>query len=357
MSITRREWLSGVWGSIGALSCGSLAGSSSDPSESKKQDSIKPITGSWISIQFNDKRHMYWNNVTAHYTDEQWQAALDGKTFYDSKLGPKWKIRVDDPIGVLLDAGDRYGVKFFISVEFLTGWHGFDKLNDKGISCKRLEIMNEVAEKYAHHKSFYGWYLATEGVVSPDGFPAAAVEYINTTADESRKITPKARTLFAPYYTYLAAEIDVDRYAKGLEKCDIDIIAYQDEVGCQRMNTEVSARAFAKLREVHDKVQRPKLWADVEAFDWEGPGINVKDSPLVPAPWSRLKKQLGAVSPFVDEIAIYQYQGLLSQPYTFAPAGRSDATTLYIDYVKWLSKVHPESVKADARQAMSRMHL
>ncbi|MBN2376291.1 MAG: hypothetical protein JXD22_07815 [Sedimentisphaerales bacterium] len=162
--------------------------------------------------------------------------------------------------------------------------------------------------------------------------------------------------LFAPYGTNRAAEMDVDTYAKGLEKCEIDIIAYQDEVGCQRMNTEVSARAFAKLRKAHDKVQRPKLWADVETFDWEGPGINVKQSPLVPTTWTRLKNQLAAVSPYVDEIAIYQYQGLLSQPYTTAPAGRSDATTLYIDYVKWLSKLHPECVKASARQAMARLH-
>ncbi|MBN2377001.1 MAG: DUF4434 domain-containing protein [Sedimentisphaerales bacterium] len=212
MSITRREWLSGVGRAVGAFSCGSLAGADIHAAEqvkvpqlndpNKNQVPIKPITGSWISIQWNDKRHLYWNNVTAEYTDEQWQAAvkeaadigikylvllavaLEGKTFYDSKLGPKWKVRAEDPIGQLLDAGDRYGVKFFLSMEFLAGWHDYDKLNDKEITRKRLDIMNEVAEKYARHESFYGWYLAAEGVVSPEGFSTAALEYINTTVSE-----------------------------------------------------------------------------------------------------------------------------------------------------------------------------
>ena len=58
-------------------------------------------------------------------------------------------------------------------------------------------------------------------------------------------------------------------------------------------------------------------------------------SPLIPAPFSRVKEQLAAVSPFVDTILIYQYQGLMNKPGSRAFAGHPDSTRLYSDYVRW----------------------
>ena len=58
-------------------------------------------------------------------------------------------------------------------------------------------------------------------------------------------------------------------------------------------------------------------------------------SPLIPAPFSRVREQLEAVSPFVDTILIYQYQGLMNKPGSRAFAGHPDSTRLYTDYVRW----------------------
>ena len=144
---------------------------------------------------------------------------------------------------------------------------------------------------------------------------------------------PKAKTLIAPYGTNKA--VFDDTFVRQLEDLDVDIIAYQDEVGCLRMTPEQSAVAYEKLRRAHDRVPQRALWADVEVFAWEGPA-NKQTSPLIPAPFDRVRRQLEAVSPFVDKVLIYQYQGLMNNPTSHSFAGHPESAKLYKDYVAWL---------------------
>lgn len=160
---------------------------------------------------------------------------------------------------------------------------------------------------------------------------------------EGRRLKPRSKTLVSPFGTRLA--VGDDKYVKQLERLEADIVAYQDEVGCRRMALQDSARAYAKLRQAHDKVPQRALWADVEVFDWEGPPDQMT-SPLIPAPFERIRKQLEAVSPYVDMVTIYQYQGLFSRPGSKAPSDHPDATRLYRDYVGWLKAEHPEMVNS-----------
>jgi hypothetical protein len=124
----------------------------------------------------------------------------------------------------------------------------------------------------------------------------------------------------------------------------VDIIAYQDEVGCLRMDAAKSAACYERLRRAHDRVPQRALWADVEVFGWEGPA-NKQTSPLIPAPFDRVRAQLEAVSPFVDKVLIYQFQGLMNRPGSRAFAGHPDSGQLYRDYVAWLKQAHPRAVK------------
>ena len=57
-----------------------------------------------------------------------------------------------------------------------------------------------------------------------------------------------------------------------------------------------------------DKAGRAALWADMELFDFEG---DVYRSALVPANIDRLERQLASVSPYCDEILVYQYMGMM----------------------------------------------
>ncbi|MBK9389815.1 MAG: DUF4434 domain-containing protein [Bacteroidetes bacterium] len=93
-----------------------------------------------------------------------WQ--LTGKHFTLPKLLPKHILGCDDPLETVLAAADKYGIKFFISNDFFGEWTNVEMMmKDKGINSLRFKAMNEIAEKYSHHKSFYGWYFPNETAV------------------------------------------------------------------------------------------------------------------------------------------------------------------------------------------------
>ncbi len=317
---------------------------------------VNPIRGSWISVWWDDHRHFYWNDTCLRFTAEQWQTAVKdvadigmeylvllaiakgGKAFYDTPLLPKLEMTCPDPIEAMLTAADRYGIKFFISSDWYGEWD-VQALNDPDRARKRFQMMEEIARRYSHHRCFHGWYWPNEACLLPH-FADIFIAYVNNSSLEARRLTPKAKTLTAPYGTHRA--VCDDAFVRQLERLDVDIIAYQDEVGCLRMGPAESAAAFAKLRAAHDRVPERALWADVETFAWEGTP-NRRTSALIPAPWDRVRSQLEAVSPHVDKILIYQYQGLMNRPGSGAIAGHPDSPRLYLDYVDWLktSRVGP----------------
>ena len=92
---------------------------------------------------------------------------------------------------------------------------------------------------------------------------------------------------------------------------------------------------YANLRKAHDKAGRGALWADMEVFEFEG---DVYRSALIPAEMSRIERQMQSISPYVDEILIYQYQGMFNKPGTKAFCGHPDSIKLYNDYVEFLKR-------------------
>jgi len=136
--------------------------------------------------------------------------------------------------------------------------------------------------------------------------------------------------MIAPYGTRIA--IPDDEYVRQLDTMDVDIVAYQDEVGVRKSKVTETSAFYEGLRKAHNRAQKAKIWADVEVFEFEG---DVYKSALVPASFERVRRQLEAVSPWVDEILIYQYQGMMNKPGSPAFAGAPASTKLYSDYMKW----------------------
>ena len=343
--LPRADFLRLLGAGIAAVSTGA---SSRAAERLRRPAKVKPIKGSWISIWWDDRRHFYWNDACLKYTSEQWALAVreaaaigmeymvllaigkDSKAFYDTPLLPKLRMACENPIEALLAAADKCHIKFFLSSDWFGSWD-YQCLRDPARVQARFQMMGEIARRYGHHRSFYGWYWPNEAALRPY-FTEEFISYVNACSREARQLMPRAKTIIAPYGTHQA--VCDDRFVRQLEQLEVDIVAYQDEVGCLRMNPAQSAVAFEKLRRAHDRVPQRALWADVEMFAWEGPP-NKPSSPLIPAPFSRVKQQLAAVSPFVDEILIYQYQGLMNKPGSQAFAGHPDSTRLYVDYVSW----------------------
>jgi hypothetical protein len=354
--VSRSDFLRLLGAGVAAASLGVAHGA---PRGESKRVRIKPIKGSWISIWWDDRRHFYWNDACLNYTAKQWELGVrevaeigmeylvllaigkDSKAFYDTPLLPKLKMACPNPIEALLAAADKCHVKFFLSSDWFGPWD-YQCLRDPARVRARLQMMGEIAQQYGHHRSFYGWYWPNEAALTPY-FTEDFISYVNACSHEARQLMPRAKTLIAPYGTRQA--VCDDRFVRQLEQLDADIVAYQDEVGCLRMDAAQSAAAFETLRRAHDRVPQRALWADVEVFAWEGPPNN-PGSPLIPAPFARVKQQLAAVSPFVDTILIYQYQGLMNKPGTRAFAGHPDSTRLYTDYVNWLKENSPSILRS-----------
>jgi hypothetical protein len=88
----------------------------------------------------------------------------------------------------------------------------------------------------------------------------------------------------------------------------------------------------AKIKEIA-QVGREYLAKVMESFE---PRPGIYTSPLVPARFERVLRQLGAVSPWVDKILVYQYQGMMNQPGSAACCGSPESAKLYTAYVNWL---------------------
>lgn len=345
VGLNRREFLSNL--SLGAAA---FAIHPVEMMASPMPTETKWITGSWFEIQHHETvEGVDWNPELVRFTAMQWEAkvkeiadigleylvlmatALDYRSFYKSKIYPQWKLACDDPLEAALSAADKYKVKFFIGAGFFGDFDSDAIITDPIAEKNRLRSIEEVARIYGHHPSFYGWYWPAEAFINPRYAPEF-IRYVNTNSRLARQMKPEAKIMIAPYGTRVA--IPDDEYVRQLDAMDVDIVAYQDEVGVRKSKVTETSAFFEGLRKAHDRSQKAKIWADVEIFEFEN---EVYKSALMPAPFDRVVKQLEAVSPWVDQILVYQYQGMMNKPDSSAFAGCQASTRLYSDYVNWLA--------------------
>jgi len=346
--MNRRNFLS----TLGAGSA--MMGGFPNTAESVPEASaIKPIAGSWFEFQHHATvEGVDWNPACADFSCEQWDAkvkeisdmgmeylvlmatALYGRAFFSTNIFPPWRLACADPMESVLTAGDKYGVKFFIGGGFYGDWASPKIVADPVAARKRLQAIEQLAQLYGHHKSFYGWYWPNEAFIDRY-YSEEFIRYVNTCSRLARRLTPRAKILIAPYGTRVA--VPDDKYVKQLESLEVDVVAYQDEVGVQKSTPAETPAFYEGLRKAHDRAQRAAIWADVEIFRFEGA---VYKSALLPAPFSRVRLQLEAVSPWVEKILVYQYQGMMNKPGSAAFCGSPASTKLYTAYAGWLQVPH-----------------
>ena len=307
----------------------------------------KPIVGTWFEFwHHNIAEGKYWNPICRHFTAEQWEAKVDEiasvgmkyivllatgigyddsfECYFHTDLAPFADMACKDPIGALLKAADRNGIKVFVSTGFYGNWtHTMENMTSPEVTARAFKAMEQLWAQYGSHESFYGWYYPDETCI--DGhFHPAFLEYVNRYSARARKIAPGTKTLIAPYGTNIL-KADAE-YVEQLKNLDVDIVAYQDEIGVRKSKPEDTAAYYRALREAHDAAGRSALWADMEVFQFEA---QVYRSALLPATMERVERQIESIAPYVDEILCYQYQGMFNRPGTIAYCGHPDSVRFY----------------------------
>lgn len=322
------------------------------PTISRSQ-SVKPITGSFINLTYQDVRNKYMNPQYFDNTDPQmWRAkvrelhamgmeylvflavANDEKSFYPSKLMPwAYPKEKQSPVDAIMDEAARLNMKVFMSI----GWakDQDDDIRDAKIRNRQLAMMKELVTLYGKHKALYGWYLPVEDCICPV-FAEHAVQAVNELTKEARSLTPGKKILISPYGL---SQSDFNRadYEQQLAKLKVDIIAYQDEVGCVREPFPIVnlKKNWKKLRDIHNRLHI-ELWANVESFTWEK-APNDRTSALIPAAFPRLLSQMAAASEApVDRIISFSVCGIIDDPRSSYQLGQPVwSHQVYNEYMAW----------------------
>lgn len=299
----------------------------------------------------NTAEGKYFNPALDSFTESDWRqkvceiaeikmeyiiimaTALFDHCYFDSEVFPRADIPCADPIEAVLDEADKLGIKVFLGNGFYGDWTkpGVNITSEEVLN-RTFRAMDELAKKYSHHESFYGWYFPDEVCIILH-FSKKFINYVNLCSKRCREITPGRKTLIAPYGTNLT--LTNSYYVDALASLDVDFIAYQDEIGVQKTRVWQSERIFARLKKAHDKAGRAALWADIELFKFEG---MVYKSALLPADFSRIQRQIENVSPYVDKIIGYQYTGLMNPKGSPSFAGHESSAKFYEEYCEYLKK-------------------
>ena len=312
------------------------------------------IGGTWFEFFHHSKvEGAYWNAACRSFTEAQWRQKIQEI----SGLGMKYLVLLcsslayDDhaesyfaggpypfpenmicknPIEILLDEADRQELRVFMSCGFYGNWtHTYENMKSLEVRNRAFTAMDELYSQFGRHRSFFGWYLPDETGLDENGFPAFFIDYVNTYHAKIRELNPSLPLLIAPYGVSRVQASE--SFVAQLEQLDCDFVAYQDGVGVRHSALEKVSEYFSALNAAHKKASRSRIWADVELFAFEG---EVYHSPLIPAPIQRVEQQLSAVAPYVEEILVYQYQGMMNPPNSPAFLEHPDSCALYQEYSK-----------------------
>jgi hypothetical protein len=281
--------------------------------------------GSSKSVSYYQTLFQRANNLGMKYILIS-HVAVNGNALYYSDIFPRASGLTHDMVETVLSLADSYGMKVFVG----NGYFNENKAVFTNTESK--QAMTEIAAKYSHHASFYGWYHSVERSLSSDGTWGYSWIY-KEMGNFARQITPNAKIMIAPYGTrYYNGNTQL---ASQLAASVVDIVAYQDEVGVQRATPEQTRETFARLRALHDTIPSVALWADVEVFDFNPYYSPTRD-------FDRFKSQLESVAPYVDQIIIWELDG---------PFGYVREQAFYDNYIGYLNSISTPDTTPPSRVA------
>lgn len=317
------------------------------------QKVVQPITGTFVTLQFQDLRNKYMNPPDVDQTTEFWDTKLKeyantglqfiiiqfvanrGKAFYPSKIMPHaYPEGTISPVDAIMTASNKYGFNVILGA----GW-AYDQYDNpaKQLTLDRIkQIMEELNELYHHDPSFYGWYIPAEADLSQIITSKTMVKDINSLTVAAKKIAPNKKVMISPYGIW-NADIYDRRFAQQIKKLKVDIIAYQDEVGCVREPFPIPKmkKNFKRIGEI-TRSAGIAFWSNIESFTWtDKPNSHL--SALIPAPFARtLSQMVGASEASADRLISFSIFGVMDKPKSKFPIGQPFyANRYYKAYMNW----------------------
>ncbi len=325
--------------------------------------STRQIDGAWLEFyHWSEAEGKLWNPEIRKLTDDQWQeqvrgmhdlgmniivieetfrnqfyyckhdipqSGYQGKAYYPSRLYPgRMEIAARDPVEAALAQADALNMQAFMGVG-LYAWFDF---TPESLQWHK-EVASELWERYGHHPSFYGWYIAEEtpgmlhvyGEDTPEQiarYQQEIVAFFQGFREHVHRFAPHKPIMLAPNCHFMKqAEAAWRQLAKY---CDI-IIPF----GFHRMPPgDVTGEEVAAWFQQLCDDSGAHLWMDMEVFLF-GP-----EGELYPRPIEGLLSDLLRFPTF-EKILCYQYPGLLNAPGASIQPGGEATVKLFTDYQRY----------------------
>lgn len=322
------------------------------------------ITGSFLDIQHvNNWDAQYWIDECREWQDENWEAivadmkamgldtviltncALWGRPLYPANrrtVGVQWPLPCKDPVGAVIRACERQGMGIYLGL----GAFGRYSLNANPDLTPEHDtwlasMAEDLRERYGHYRALQGFYLSAEAHAVQGGglFAQADCDKTSKLTQAIRARVPGVRLMMSPANLKRPRPEQQAPLLRQLEQLNVDIIAYQDHAGFEKLypslNFNEAAEGYALLKPLHQKVGQ-QLWVNCEVFEYSEQRPDGRRI-CTPCHFERLQRQLRAAAPVADKIIIYQYQGLMNRRTDKVNIGGPGAEELHDAYLKFLN--------------------
>lgn len=254
----------------------------------------------------------------------------------------------ENVLDYLVEAADRVGLKIILSIPFVN-LNPF-LLNDDQLAevkNRSLLFLEELHGKFGQVSGLSGWYTGFEisDMMIADASERQRIAgFYRGIADACHRITPDLPVSIAPYFMagMLPDEFE-EVWRDFLELSNLDIFMIQDGVGCIYISNGVEGR-LAILPAYYQALQKAcskagvRFWSDLEIFEQiHGAGIDDRELVLIPAEFSRVKRQLEIEQEYVEKIVVYEFANYLS-PNGIVKGSATRAKGLYKDYQSYRLK-------------------
>ncbi len=245
---------------------------------------------------------------------------------YDSPVMRTTLHEEDDLVEFLLTEADRIGMKMYVGLfDTYKYWPLNDWENEVAINERLIE---ELWERYGHHRSFYGWYISHEGDMKYHQHMIWRPLMLKAKSlDASKKILISPRYAGPKYHNpKMTPELHVKHFRYIFDQVGelVDAAAFMDG--------HVDFRDLPDYLETTSKLcaeYNISFWSNLETFDRDMPWR------FPPLEWSKMRFKLEAAQPWAEKIITFEAPHFLS-PYSMFPSAHG----LYHRYLEYLADKH-----------------